>query len=366
MAIRLAPTGSWNDDPQGEGLSPRRPMDHVPLIEPGREAADGFTRIIGRSGGLRQAVHKARLLAQADAPVLLQGETGVGKEVFARAIHDSGRAAHEPFVALNCGALLRDLLASELFGYVEGAFTGARRSGMVGKIEAARGGTLFLDEIGEMPLDLQPYLLRVLEGGEVCPLGSNKPRTVRFRLVAACNSDLRSAVRTGRFRMDLFYRVSVTSLLIPALRERAEDIPALVEHFSRGVAERRGELVKDFAPDVLTAFARYSWPGNVRELRNVVEGMALLSEEDVVGLAALPVDLAAPPDEGPLPVTDTPAAHCGLKQVECNAIGAAIRTHSGNLARVAKDLHISKSTLYLKMKKYSLEPMLQEVRIAAR
>src|SRR5262245_12124796 len=152
---------------------------------------EGFRRIVGNSPSLEQVLRRASVLAKVDAPVLLQGETGVGKEMFARALHDSGPRAMAPFVALNCGGLPRDLLASELFGYVDGAFTGARRTGMIGKIEAADGGTLFLDEIAELPLDLQPYLLRVLEDGEVCPLGSHKPRSVRFKLIAACNRDLR-------------------------------------------------------------------------------------------------------------------------------------------------------------------------------
>src|SRR5262245_57626430 len=168
--------------------------------------------IIGRSTALRQALEKAKHLADLDVPVLLHGETGVGKEMFARAIHEGRQRTNVPFVALNCGGLPRDILASELFGYVEGAFTGAKRSGMIGKIEAARGGTLFLDEIGEMPLELQPYLLRVLEGGELYPLGASQPRNVQFKLIAATNKDLRAEVAAGRFRQDLFYRVSVTAL----------------------------------------------------------------------------------------------------------------------------------------------------------
>src|SRR6267142_5116739 len=188
--------------------------------------------ITGRSAALRQALEKAKHLADLDVPVLLQGETGVGKEMFARAIHEGRPRTTGPFVALNCGGLPRDTLASELFGYVDGAFTGAKRSGMIGKIEAARGGTLFLDEIGEMPLELQPYLLRVLEGGELYPLGASQPRNVQFKLIAATNRDLRAEVAAGRFRQDLFYRVSVTTLRIPALRERTEDIAELVEYFS--------------------------------------------------------------------------------------------------------------------------------------
>src|SRR5215475_7832301 len=248
--------------------------------------------IIGRSAALRQALEKAKHLADLDVPVLLQGETGVGKEMFARAIHEGRQRTAGPFVALNCGGLPRDTLASELFGYVDGAFTGARRSGMIGRIEAARDGTLFLDEIGEMPLDLQPYLLRVLEGGELYPLGATQPRHVQFKLIAATNRDLRAEVTAGRFRQDLFYRVSVTTLRIPALRERKEDIPELVEHFNREVSRRYGVSVKRFAADVIDAFERYAWPGNVREMRNVVEGMVTLTSEDTVTAAALPEEIA--------------------------------------------------------------------------
>ena len=222
-----------------------------------------FARIIGSTPALRQAIEKARVLADLDVPVLLQGETGVGKEVFAHAIHESGRRGQQgQFVVLNCGGLPRDILASELFGYVEGAFTGARRSGMIGKIEAANGGTLFLDEVGEMPIDVQPFFLRALEGGEVYPVGSNSPRKVQFRLITASNRDLKADVTAGRFRMDLFYRVSVTSIPIPSLADRKEDIPALVEHFSCAVAKRHAIPMRRFDPDVLVVFDCYQWPGN--------------------------------------------------------------------------------------------------------
>jgi transcriptional regulator with PAS, ATPase and Fis domain len=321
-----------------------------------------FDRIVGQSAALDQAVRGAQRLANADSPLLLHGETGVGKDLFASAIHESGRRRNGPLIALNCGGLPRDLLASELFGYVDGAFTGARRSGMRGKLEAADGGTLFLDEIAEMPLDLQPYLLRVLEGGEVYPLGSTKSRTVRFRLVAACNCDLRSEVSAGRFRIDLFYRISVTALRIPPLRERVEDIPLLVEHFGRDVAARSGLPAKRFPPDVLAVFATHAWPGNLRELRNVVEAMFLMADGDVVGLGALPPELVAAfgrHDAAPVPDTR-------LARVERDAIGAAIRTLRGNLTHAARELGISKSTLYLKMKKYALEAIVNEVRRGVR
>ncbi|MDB4975999.1 MAG: hypothetical protein JWN48_4340 [Myxococcaceae bacterium] len=329
----------------------------------------GFGRVIGVSESLQRVVRQAQRLTRVDTAVLLQGETGVGKEVFARAIHDSGDRRRGPFVALNCGGLPRELLASELFGYSDGAFTGARRGGMAGKLEAAHGGTLFLDEIAEMPLDLQPYLLRVLEGGEVCPLGSGRARKVEFRLLAACNRDLRSEAAAGRFRSDLYYRVSVTSLHIPPLRERVDDIPALIEHFMREVLDRYGLGYKRLAPEVLETLLRYSYPGNVRELRNLVESLVVLNDGDSELLRMLPEGLTA---GEPATVRSHPARpagavdwRAGLEQLECTAIDDALRRHGGNLTRAAHQLQIARSTLYLKLKKYGLESTLNELRFAA-
>jgi transcriptional regulator with PAS, ATPase and Fis domain len=308
------------------------------------------------------------VLAEVDVPVLLLGETGVGKEMFARAIHEGGRRKDGPFVALNCGGLPRDLLASELFGYVDGAFTGARRSGMVGKIEAASGGTLFLDEIGEMPLELQPYLLRVLEGGEVYPLGGAKARIVEFRLVAATNKDLRAEVNAHRFRTDLFYRVSVTSLHIPPLREHREDIPTLVEYFSGEAALRHGARVKRFGPEALSALGRYTWPGNIRELRNVVEGAVLMATGEAVTVSDLPAEITSSLDEAQdqASAPASPPAVVDLEAVERDAISAAIVACHGNLTLVAKELRISKSTLYVKVKKYGLDKLVPDARVSAR
>src|SRR6266436_2625209 len=324
----------------------------------------GSGQIVGSSALLRQALEKAKLLAEADVPVLLLGETGVGKEQFARALHEGGRRTDGPFVAVNCGGLPRDLLASELFGYVDGAFTGARRGGVAGKIEAAHGGTLFLDEIGEMPLELQPYLLRVLEGGEVYPVGASQPRHVQFKLIAATNRDLRAEVAAGRFRQDLFYRVSVNTLRIPALRERKEDIAELAEHFSREVSLRHGVSVKRFEANVIDAFERYAWPGNVREMRNVVEGMVMSTDDDTVTAAQLPEEMAflgAGARHTPH-VSAESATGPDLDAVERDAISTAIARHQGNLTRVAKELRISKSTLYLKIDKYGLNTTLRQAR----
>ena len=330
------------------------------VVPPAFSGSNPFGRLIGASPALRSVVQKARRLAELDASVLLQGETGVGKELFARAIHESGPQRQGPFIAVNCGGLPRDLVASELFGHVDGAFTGARRSGMVGKIEAANGGTLFLDEIGEMPLDVQPYFLRALEGGEVYPLGTNRPRKVQFRLIGSSNRDLRAEVNAARFRSDLFYRVSVTSLRVPSLRERREDISDLVEHFRRDAARRHGIPVKSFEPGVLLAFENHPWPGNVRELRNAVETMVLLAEGDTVGFDDMPADIASHAG------AEVGGSAAGLEGVERVAIAGAIRKHRGNLARTSRDLRISKSTLYLKIKKHALGPTIQEARPSAR
>jgi sigma-54 dependent transcriptional regulator, acetoin dehydrogenase operon transcriptional activator AcoR len=327
---------------------------------------DSPGQIVGDSETLRRVVDMARQLADRDVPVLIQGETGVGKERFARLIHEGRSQGNGPFVALNCGGLPRDLLVSDLFGYVDGAFTGAKRSGMVGKIEAANGGTLFLDEIGEMPLDLQPVFLRVLEGGELYPLGDSKPRTVQFRLVTATNKDLRAEVAAGRFRQDLFYRVSVTALRVPPLREHKEDIPALVEHFNREVSRRHGVPMKRFGPEVLNLFARYPWPGNIREVRNVVEGLAMLTTGDSITVADLPAEIASPISEAsarPAGLTRSATA-TDLEAVERDAIAEAIMRCHGNLTLVARELRISKSTLYLKVGKHGLDRIVLAARAA--
>jgi transcriptional regulator with PAS, ATPase and Fis domain len=321
---------------------------------------------VGESAALRATLQRARVLSDSDLPVLLLGETGVGKEVFARAIHENGSRANGPFVAVNCGGLPRELLASELFGYVDGAFTGARRNGATGKLHAADGGTLFLDEISEMPLELQPYLLRVLEDGEVYPLGATRSRHVNFRLIAASNREIVHEIETLRFRMDLYYRISATTLQIPPLRERIEDLPDLVAYLAEDLARRKGCTARRFTPEAIAALARHAWPGNIRELRNVVDSMVLVSgADDEVGVDALPQDFGS----GLRPGSDRPSAppsSGALEDVEREAIARAIRDHAGNLTRVANALRVSRSTLYLKIRKYRLESLLAEIRWYAR
>ncbi|MCQ4322958.1 sigma-54-dependent Fis family transcriptional regulator [Stutzerimonas stutzeri] len=308
----------------------------------------GFSRLIGQSPLFLKTVQQAERLAKAPIPILLQGETGVGKELFANAMHEAGPHCEGAFIALNCGGLSRDLLAGELFGYVEGAFTGARRGGMIGKIEAANGGTLFLDEIGEMPLDLQPLFLRVLQESEICRVGETRPRKVNFRLIAATNRDLAEEVAEGRFRMDLYYRISSMTLTLPALRQRRGDTALLAEDILARLAEQHGGVPKRLSQDLRTALEGHSWPGNIRELSNLVTAAYFLTDSDELTPADLPATLCASAarveEDGDHP----------LESAEKAVIAQLIHEQGGNLTRAAKALNIAKSTLYCKLKKYDL------------
>lgn len=320
-----------------------------PAARPNRPAA--FADVIGDDPAMRQAVARAERVASTQAPVLLLGETGVGKELFARNLHRASAAAEGPFVALNCGALTRELLQSELFGYAEGAFTGARKGGMIGKIEAAHEGTLFLDEIGEMPLELQPMFLRVLEERELCRLGEVRPRPVRFRLIAATNRDLKEELAAKRFRADLFYRIAVVAITLPPLRARKDEIPKLVAHFGREVKTRYGLPERRLSPEAMARLVAYDWPGNVRELRNVVESLFLTAADDIVTEADLPVELAA----SPVALLGTGVS--GLTAIEAaerEAILSALQRAEGKVQTAARQLGLAKSTLYAKLKRYGL------------
>jgi transcriptional regulator with PAS, ATPase and Fis domain len=263
---------------------------------------------------------------------LLLGETGVGKELFARAIHQTSGRATAPFVALNCGALSRDLLSSELFGYADGAFTGARRGGMPGKIEQADGGTLFLDEVGEMPLEIQPHLLRVLEDGRLVRLGDQHERQITLRLIAATNRDLQAEVASGRFRSDLYHRLCVSSVLIPPLRSRKEDIVDIIAHLDEQFARKYGKAGKRLGEGVMEALTRHDWPGNVRELRNVYEMLFALCEDECIDMAQLPPDLLAGNTLHGSQADISQHQVNRLDAVERQAIERAIAQSDGNLS----------------------------------
>jgi sigma-54 dependent transcriptional regulator, acetoin dehydrogenase operon transcriptional activator AcoR len=332
-----------------DAVSSNRPSAFV--IDPMR---DDFAKIQGHSPALRTAVERARMLGGRRVAVLIQGETGVGKELFARAVHgDDSRSG--PYVTFNCGAASKELIASELFGHVRGAYTGATHEGRAGCFELAHGGTLCLDEIGELPLDLQPVLLRCLEEGVVSRLGESKQRRVDVRLLAMTNRDLLEEVEAGRFRRDLYHRISVTCVRVPPLREREADIELLVDHFNRSLAERHGIASRHFGPDVTAMLRAYDWPGNVRELRNVVESLLLTSNEREVACTELPEELRAGVDRNADMARTAGAA--SLEETERLAIVRAVNETHGNLAQAARALGVSRSTLYRKVERYHLESL---------
>nr|WP_295826990.1 sigma-54-dependent Fis family transcriptional regulator [uncultured Azospirillum sp.] len=323
-----------------------------------------FADIVGASDSLRAVIGQGERLAPLPVPILIEGETGVGKELFARAIHGHSAVAGGPFVPFNCGAVSREMLGSELFGYVRGAFTGAAAEGRIGRFELADGGTLCLDEIGELPLDLQPYLLRVLEEGVLYRIGDNVPRRVSVRLLAMTNRNLRQEVAAGRFRRDLYHRLAVTALRVPPLRERHGDVPRLISHFNGVLAERYGRAPVCFTAAALELLQGHDWPGNVRELRNVVERAILLSTGGTVDVRDLPDELrdtCGCPETGgwpsPYPAVAGPAGPVpmSLTVTEQRTIEDVIAATGGNLSDAAAVLGISRSTLYRKMNQHGIQ-----------
>ncbi len=314
----------------------------------------GFQGIVGASPAMQKVFEVLRNVAGTSATVLILGESGTGKELVAQALHQNSRRSGGPFLALNCAALSPGVLESELFGHEKGSFTGAMRTHK-GKFEAASGGTLFLDEIGDMPLELQAKLLRVIEAREVFRVGSNEPVRVDVRLVAATHGDLRALVKENRFREDLFFRLNVVSLPLPPLRERREDIPVLAGAFLREFREAHGKEAEAFAPPVLEALRAYAWPGNVRELRNAVESMVVVSRGKVIDADALPPDLglAAPAAAG-RPSPSAALAGMSLGEAEELLVRTALEAQGGNREKAAKSLGISERTLYRKIKEYGL------------
>jgi transcriptional regulator of acetoin/glycerol metabolism len=303
--------------------------------------ATGFQAILGESAAMRKAWSDAEQMIAAGLPILLEGETGVGKELFARAIYER-RDPKGSFVPVNCGGLPRELIGSELFGYEKGAFTGADAAGRLGKVEAADGGLLCLDEIGEMPIELQPYLLRVLEDGIVYRLGGQKAHPVDLHLVSMTNRDLTGEIAAGRFRKDLFYRIATLRLRIPPLRERGDDVVLLAEHFASAMAHRLGRKTPNFTNQACDSLRAYEWPGNVRELRNTVDMSICMSKSDLIDAHDLPENIRyhSQPDN------TQPAALTNLRSLRRTAIVAAVHASSGNMSKAAKHLGISRSTLY--------------------
>jgi len=315
----------------------------------------GFGDITGNSDAINEVKFKAVKIARSNSTVLIVGESGTGKELFARAIHADGSRSHKPFVPINCGAIPEHLLESELFGYEEGAFTGARRGGKPGKFELANGGTIFLDEIGNMSLYLQAKLLRVLQERQIERVGGTQVIPVDIRVIAATNSDLQEMVRKGRFREDLYYRLSVIPLVIPPLRERREDIPLLLKHYLRRYNKLLGKNIQGFSEEALRICEEYPWPGNVRELINAVEYAINLEEERLILPESLPPRLRRDKESRPLPVHQVEIKP--LEQMEKQAIKNALETYGWSdegKKRAAQALGISRATIYRKINKYHL------------
>lgn len=309
-----------------------------------------WSQVIGKSEVLMQSLYKCYKAALSNVPILLLGESGTGKEKIAQTIHKASPRSDMPFIAINAGAIPKELIGSELFGYESGTFTGAAKGGKKGKFEEADGGTLFLDEIGEMPLDLQVHLLRVLQEKEVTRLGGSKAISVNTRIIAATNKNLYKLCKQGLFREDLFFRLNVVTVNIPRLNERKEDLPLLADYFLKEFAKKYGKVALSLSDEVLSYFLVYSWPGNIRELQNVLEHAVIFSAFSKIELADLPSYLL----ENNTSICSEAAALPLLAAEERKVLVRLLEETKGNLSAVAKKMNIARSTLYRKLKKYQL------------
>ena len=313
-----------------------------------------FEDIIGESSSIKRVISNARNIASSPSTILIEGESGTGKEVLAQAIHNASDRRNNSFVAINCGAIPKNLIESELFGYEDGAFTGAKRGGMPGKFELANGGTLFLDEIGEMPLDMQVNLLRVLQEGCVTRIGSSRNIPIDVRIIAATNKELGKEIEKGTFRRDLYYRLSVIPICLPPLRDREDDIMLLFKHFLSVKAEKLRKPIPSISDEIYSNILTYNWPGNIREIENFVENIVNLDGNttfDIENKQAVVPCIAKCVNK----ISDEEQYICSLEELEKKAIIASIKKFDGNITKVAKVLGISRNTLYVKMKKYDIE-----------
>ncbi|HVI73349.1 MAG TPA: sigma-54 dependent transcriptional regulator [Anaeromyxobacteraceae bacterium] len=331
-----------------KALEKRRLLGEVSLLRRDFRARYGLEHIVGRSAALRELLDRVVRVAPSDATILITGESGTGKELIARALHTASRRSDKPFVPVNCAAITETLLESELFGHARGAFTGATRARR-GLFEEASGGTLFIDEIGETAPGSQAKLLRAIQEGEIRRVGESLPVKVDVRVIAATNQNLKAAVAEKRFREDLFYRLNVVPLRIPPLRERREDIPLLTQRFLEGFAARTGER-KTLSPEATKKLLEYPWPGNVRELENMIEQAAALAPHTTLSEADIRFDPAPEIAGSSAPQTLADA----VEAAERRAIEAALARCQGDLGRVARELEVSSTTLWRKMKALGL------------
>jgi len=318
----------------------------------GAKARFNFSDIIGNNKKLKRAVNLAKTASVSSCKILIQGESGTGKEIFAQAIHNNSNRRDNPFIAINCAAIPRDLVESELFGYEEGAFTGAKRGGRPGKLELAEGGTLFLDEIESMPLESQPKLLRVIESNQLMRIGSNKIIPIDIRIISSTNQDLLLAVKKGNFREDLLYRINTVTVDIPPLRERKDDIPTLVKYICDKIGRRVNKNNIEIDKKVLEVLCEYNWPGNIRELENVLESAIILSKNNKITMDAINENIKYFKTNNPNPRDNNKAGP--LIDLEKEAILKTLEEAKDNISKASKTLGIDRSTLYRKIKKYKI------------
>ncbi|MCE9554410.1 MAG: sigma-54 dependent transcriptional regulator [Planctomycetes bacterium] len=317
----------------------------------------GFEGVIGISPQMNDVIDKLKRIAPTDASVLIQGATGTGKELVAQAIHQNSPRKNKPFVALNCAALSENILESELFGHIKGAFTDASAD-RVGKFEYAHGGTLFLDEVGDLPLATQIKLLRVLESGEITRVGSNEPLHVNVRIVSATNRNLEDAIAAGTFRSDLYHRLKVVTIVLPRLVERSQDIPLLIDYFMKQFAARHHKAIRSMSTAARRQLMAHEWPGNVRQLRNVIESMVVVDADGVLDLDDLPDEFSAAvvADAQPPAAGSSLSSLVGrpLTEIEKQFITETLQLTGGNREEAAAMLDIGQRTLYRKIKEYGL------------
>lgn len=328
-------------------------LEEVRTLRSALDQRYGFENIVGRSKKILRVLDQAARVAQHDTTVLIVGETGTGKELIARAIHNNSHRRNKDFVAINCGAIPKDLVESELFGYTRGAFTGAFAN-KSGRIEAADGGTLFLDEVGELPLDAQVKLLRVLQEGELPKIGVTNTVHVDVRIVAATHRNLAAMVEDGTFREDLYYRLTVVPLQIPPLRERPDDLPELIDTLFKKAKKRHNLPDARLSPPVLQRLTAYRWPGNVRQLENVLERLLVLSASDLIVEEDLPEDLQLASTSSSLIWLSLPDEGVSLEAIERELISRALERFDGNQTHAARFLDISRRTLIYRMEKHGL------------
>jgi transcriptional regulator with PAS, ATPase and Fis domain len=324
----------------------------------GNSACYTFNHILTKSANMENLIQLAKKTAKNDCPVLIQGESGTGKELFAHAIHSSSARSQAPFVAVNCAALPKDLVESELFGYAKGAFTGALKEGKPGKFELANGGTIFLDEIGELPLEVQAKLLRVLDNYTVTRIGGNFERTLDIRVIAATNRDLADEITKHNFRSDLFYRLNVLRLFLHPLRERPGDITYCAECFLERLNKKSKEADKYYDASFLDAIESYEWKGNLRELQNIVQRAFYISEDQQISVDMLPDSIVG--KESPSLPTIAPVQTIvtrikTLEEMESELLSSALTQCSGNVVAASKMINIGKSTFYRKLKEYHID-----------